>query len=131
MTEPVTLRNPVQVSDLVARFRPLTPQETTNAEAWLVDAWEEVLGKVPNLQARVASGQLRDGQIVRVVAAMVVRVLRNPEALKAWQVDGDSFTRDNLVASGLLFISDEEISLLAGTTTSKAGAFTIRPARQR
>ena len=110
--------NPVQISDLEERFRPLTDAEKINATALLSDAWERAQAKVPGLQARRDAGLLSDGLVTSVVAAMAVRVLRNPEALKAWIVDGDSFTRDNAVASGLLFITADEIALLSGVPLS-------------
>lgn len=110
--------NPVGVPDVVNRFRPLNDVETALTEHLLVDAWEELLapGKVPDLEARVASGLVRPGLVTRVVTAMVIRVLRNPEAIRQWQVDDATFTRDSLVSSGLLFVSDDEVGLLTGGT---------------
>lgn len=110
------MQNPTAVEDLVPRFRPLTAAEEVNAAAWLADAWEELRARVPSLEARYAAGLVTDGLIRRVVAAMVVRVLRNPDSLRSWTVDGDSFTRDQLVSAGLLFVSRDEIELLSGVS---------------
>lgn len=108
------MANPAIISDLEARFRPLDDAEKVNAQAWLDDAWEELLVRVPDLEARIADGRTSSGMARRVAAAMVVRVLRNPDAIRQWSVDDASFTRDHLVSSGLLFVSADEVALLTG-----------------
>lgn len=113
--------NPVVIEDLEERFRPLTDAEKTRAQALLDDAWEELVARVPTLQARRDAGTVSDGLVRRVVAAMAVRVLRNPEAIRQWSVDDASFTRDHLVSSGLLFVSAEEFGLLAGVPMAPVG----------
>lgn len=107
--------NPVIVDDVEERFRSLTDAEKRVAEALLDDAWEELSARVPMLADRRAGGLVTDGLVRRVVAAMVIRVLRNPEAIRQWSVDDASFTRDSVVSSGLLFVSDGEVALLTGT----------------
>lgn len=106
--------NPAIISDLEARFRPLTDAELPNAEALLDDAWEELQARIPDLMARRDAGTVSDGLVRRVVTAMVVRVLRNPDAIRQWGVDDATFTRDTLVSSGLLFVSADEVALLSG-----------------
>lgn len=106
--------NPAIISDLEARFRPLTDAELPNAEALLDDAWEELQARIPDLTARRDAGSVSDGLVRRVVTAMVVRVLRNPDAIRQWGVDDATFTRDTLVSSGLLFVSADEVALLSG-----------------
>ncbi len=106
--------NPTVVTDLEDRFRALTEGEKTIATALLVDAWEELLARVHDLEARMADGRVTEGLVRRVVAAMVIRVLRNPEAIRQWQVDDASFTRDTLVSAGLLYASADEVGLLTG-----------------
>jgi hypothetical protein len=113
--------NPVLIADLEARFRPLTVAEQAVAQALLDDAWAELLARIPDLEARVADGRVTDGLVVRVVSAMVIRVLRNPEAIRQWSVDDASFTRDNLVSSGLLYASAEEVGLLVGAPLGPVG----------
>jgi len=119
------VQNPTEITDLELRFRPLTEAEKTTAEAWLVDAWEELQARVPALQARYDAGLVTDGLIRRVVAAMVVRVLKNPDSLRSWTVDGDSFTRDSVVSAGLLFVSADEIELLNGVSQSTSQHFSF------
>lgn len=113
--------NPVVIEDLEERFRPLTELERVPAQAWLDDAWAELTARVPDLVARVADGRTTDALVRRVVSAMVVRVLRNPDAIRQWSVDDASFTRDSLVSSGLLYASAEEVGLLVGAPVVPAG----------
>lgn len=114
--------NPVQVADLPARlFRPLTPVEETGAAALLDDAWEELIVRVPNLEDRMATGEIRTGLVVRVVSAMVNRVLRNPDAIKQWTVDDASFLRDAAITAGALYATEDEVALLAGLPVAESG----------
>jgi hypothetical protein len=117
--------NPVQISDVEARFRSLADAEKATAEAWLDDAWAIIQLQVPGLPQRVTSGELPNDVVKAIVAAMVIRVLRNPEAIRSWTVDDASFTRDTALSAGLLYATPDELALLS---TSTSGAFTIRPA---
>jgi hypothetical protein len=120
--------NPVNLSDLEARFRSFSPEEEDGAQALSDDAWEELLARVPNLEQRLTAGTVSTGLVVRVVSAMVVRVLRNPDSIKTWSVDDASFGRDSLVSSGLLFATDDEIALLSGRASSaRRTAFSVAP----
>lgn len=104
--------SPTDVRDLEDRFRALTAAETTVARSLLVDAWEELLARVPDLEERLTDGRTTDGLVRRVMTAMVVRVLRNPEALRQWTIDDGTFVRDTALSSGLLYASPEEVGLL-------------------
>lgn len=128
MPNPVTVEDFVTVEDLQERFpRPFSDAQKAMAPALLLDAWEELQapGKVPDLEDRMTDGRVREGLVRRVVSAMVNRVLSNPEAVRQWQVDDASFTRDSMVSAGLLYASAEEIDLLGDPLP--ATAFTIRP----
>lgn len=113
--------NPTVIADLAARFRPLTEAEQAIAQTLLDDAWEELLVRVPDLQARLEDGRTSTALVVRVVASMVIRVLRNPEAIRQWSVDDASFTRDSLVSSGVLYASADEVGLLIGAPVTPIG----------
>jgi hypothetical protein len=69
---------------------------------------------VPELDQRVADGRLSVETVKAVVKAMVLRVLRNPDGLRQFTSDDASFTRDNAVSGGLLYLSPEERALLTG-----------------
>ena len=113
--------NPTQIIDLEARFRPLTDPEKANATAWLTDAWAIVLSSVPDLENRIAAGQPSEPLVRSVVTAMVIRVLRNPDAIRQWAVDDASFTRDTALSAGALYLSPDELGLLTGVPTGPVG----------
>ena len=93
----------------------------------LDDAWAILLAVVPDIDARVVAGTTSTNLVISVVSAMVLRVLRNPEGIRQWSVDDASFTRDNSLSAGGLFVSPEEVALLTGAASqAAAGAFTIR-----
>lgn len=102
--------NPTSTSDIAARWRPLTTQETTNADAFLADAWAMLLTRRPTLEADIAAGTVTDANVVRVVSAMVLRLLRNPDGKLSERIDDYSYTRDALVASGALHVTPDELA---------------------
>lgn len=105
--------NPVTIEDLEARWRPLSQAEQINAAAFLEDAWALVLTRRPNLEADIAAGTVSVGNVIRVVSAMVLRVLRNPEGKLQESIDDYSYRRDEVVSSGRLHITDDELDVLA------------------
>lgn len=118
--------NPVVIADLEARFRPLTDPEQSVAQALLDDAWAILLTRRPSLEQQITDGTVADASVRVVVAAMVLRVLRNPNGVKSWTVDDYSETRDNSLAAGALYVSDDELGLISPGGTGD-GAFSIRP----
>ena len=50
---------------------------------WLIDKAESVLVTIPGLSARITTGTVTAANLRFVVAAMVVRVLRNPEGKRS------------------------------------------------
>lgn len=104
------MANPVAISDLEARWRPLVDLEIANATAFLADAWAELLSRRPNLEADIAADTVSEANVIRVVSAMVLRVLRNPEGWDQESIDDWSGRRSSLVADGLLRITPEELS---------------------
>ena len=118
--------NPVIVADIEARWRPLTAAEETVAEAYLDDAWAVVLSQVPGIEARMAAGTLSLDLVVKVVAAMVLRIMRNPDGVRQWSVDDASFTRDQALSAGLLYLADSErTELMPRASSYGSGAYFI------
>jgi hypothetical protein len=115
--------NPATVSDIEARWRPLTAQETTNATAFLDDAWELLISRRPNLETHVADGDVSEANVVRVVAWMVRRVLMNPEAWEDEAIDDWRGRRNALVAAGILTVTPDE---LADVTPGRARRRSVR-----
>lgn len=113
--------NPVQVTDLEARFRPLAGQEQAAAADLLADAWEVLHAQVSGLEERIESQQLREGAVKAVIKAMVLRVLRNPDAIRQFTSDDASYVRDNAVSTGLLYATPEELSMLTGISADPVG----------
>lgn len=120
------MANPVIVSDLEERFRPLVGQEVTNAQGLLEDAWEYLLIKIPDLETRLTSGELRPGAVRFVMRETIIPVLRNPDGVQTWRVDDYSQTRDKSVSSGRVVVDPELVDLLRSGGGLGAGAFTIR-----
>lgn len=115
--------NPATVVDVEQRFRPLTPSETTVASTLLGDAWEMLLGRRPNLEADIASGSISEATVVRVLANMVVRVLRNPDGFLQESIDDYTYRRDAVMSTGLLHLTPDE---LADITPGRARNRSVR-----
>lgn len=120
--------NFVSVSDLEARFRPLSDDEKIVAQALLDDAWALATTEVPGLVA-ASEGYLPDtGIFIAVLSAMVLRVLRNPDGVRQWSVDDYSETRDSALSAGALYLSEDELSLLGRAVGAKPRrAFSVGP----
>lgn len=115
--------NPATIADIEARWRPLVGNETTNADAFLGDAWAELLSRRPNLEDDVEAGTVSNDNVIRVVATMALRVLRNPEGWAQESVDDWSGRRNDLVADGILRVTPDE---LAAVTPGRARRRSIR-----
>lgn len=112
------MANPVTVADIESRWRPLTPAEQDVADVLIGDAWEILLARVPLMQTRLSDGSLSEALVVATVAAMVLRVLRNPDGKRQESIDDYTWVRDNAVSAGLLYASADELAVL-----SPAGAY--------
>lgn len=119
------MANPAAVVDLEARWRPLTGQERTNAQTFLVDAWAYLTAELPTLDQRLTDGEVSDELVTAAVCAMVLRVLRNPDGKRQESIDDYAWTRDQAVSAGLLYATSDELARLSGGTT--AAAFSITP----
>jgi hypothetical protein len=117
------MANPATVDHIVERWRPLSAQEETNAEAFLEDAWAMLLDRRPTLEADLTATTVRERNVVRVVCTMVLRVLKNMDGWAEESVDDWRGKRHDLVASGELFVSPSE---LADVTPGRATRRSIR-----
>jgi len=109
----------VIVSDLEARWRPLTVAETVVATVMINDAMTLLTVRRPTLLADVTAGLVTQESVVFVVSAMVLRVLKNPESKRQESIDDYSWTRDTAVSSGALYVSDDELRLLTGVVIAR------------
>lgn len=124
------MSNPASVADVEARWRPLSAQEAQNAAAYLMDAWALLKSKISGLDAAAAADPDLAENVIRVEAQMVLRVLKNVDGVTTTTISVDDASRtvrrDGVVASGWLYVSDDELEELSPGATG-AGAFTIRP----
>ena len=102
--------NPATTADIEARYKPLNTQQTTNATAYLADAWALLTTRRPTLEADLDAGLVSEANVIRVVAAMVIRVMRNPDGKLSESIDDYKYTRSELLASGLLHVTGDELA---------------------
>ncbi len=121
--------NPTTTADVEARWRPLTSEQTLVATTLLDDAWNLLRFRVLSLEARLAAvpPTLDVGLVKAVMAAMVIRVLRNPDGYRQQSIEDYSHTRDEASSTGLLTVTDDELGLLGPSTGSDGGAYTVIP----
>lgn len=110
-------------ADVVGRWRPLTAAEEAQAEVLLDDASDLIRFRVPDVDARIAAGDLPATIAKQVAVAMVKRVMKNPNGLISEQIDDYSYRRADGGPNGELELTDDEESMLSG---QPVGAFTIR-----
>lgn len=104
------MANPATTVDVEARWRSLTVAEQVNAEAFLEDAWALLTARRPTLEADLVAGTVTEGNAIRVVVSMVLRVMRNPDGFRSEQIDDYSYTRDEMVAAGRLHVTADELA---------------------
>ncbi|MFI7608788.1 hypothetical protein ACIBTV_27260 [Micromonospora sp. NPDC049366] len=112
------------VGEVGELYGTMTPAQETLTAALLRRASEMLRGQFPDLAARVASGQLSADAPAMAVINMVLRVLRNPDGLRAETTGPFSRTYDTTVAAGLLVVSDSELALMT-PGTAEAGALPV------
>ena len=113
------MTNPIaDIARLESAFeRPLVEstelKERSAATQWLDDAWGIVQDEIPGVVRRLAlpeddPSHTRRDSVARVIVAMVIRVLRNPDARRQLGEDTYQETVDSAVSTGQLYISETE-----------------------
>lgn len=103
------------------------PATTAQVQTLIDDAEDVVLTEYPSTPDRIADGTLRQATVVRVVARMVLRVLKNPEGLRTVQESTGTFTGSHTYAGdkpGEVYLTDDDRRDLEGRK-SRGAAFTI------
>lgn len=118
---------PVAPADVVSRFRPLDPDEAAVVEQMIQDAQDILEEAAEALDLPVPSTERGQRTYRRLVSAMVIRVLRNPDGYLTETTDGYTYRRDSALSAGILYVSDDELEQLRPTTRRRRGAFTIVP----
>lgn len=127
--------NPATLADVTEGFeRPLSDLEDRAASRWLQEAWRILNRDVPGVSARLdflpdAEGYLAADDVVDVLAAMVRRVLRNPDGTRSWSDDTHQETIDAALSSGELYVSEREKARLAPAPVATGGMFSIELGR--
>jgi hypothetical protein len=122
------MTNPATTDDLESRWRPLSVQETTNAQTFLDDAWLMLRRRFPGLADDVLVDADLAAEAVRVMATAVLRVLKNPDGMRQESIDDYSWTRDQAVSAGLLYFADGEFdALYPDSSTTGAFSFSMLP----
>ncbi|HLP97659.1 MAG TPA: hypothetical protein VK149_04360 [Sideroxyarcus sp.] len=105
------------------------PADSDVVEALISDAEAIVLSEYPGIQARIDDASLAQAVVVMVVCRMVMRVLRNPEALTYWQQNTGPFGQGKNYGSGNadIWMSSEEVELLAPKRRGKAFSVDLAP----
>lgn len=126
----------VTVGDIQARWRPLDASEATVAETLIGDAETFLDNFRPTLAPLVPAG-VPQRIVTMLVANMVVRVLRNPDALTGQAVEDISQNFAGPAYDGRLYLTADELAMLdaaieaAGGTPTESGAGQVLPyARQ-
>lgn len=123
--------NPATTADIESRWRPLSTQETVNAQTFLADAWRMLKRDLTtsgiDIEAEIATDTDLEAEVVRVMATAVLRVMKNPDGKRQEAIDDYSWTRDQAVSAGLLYFTSDELGDLFPGTNTRGQAFTIDP----
>ena len=126
------MANPAVIADLTTRWRALNAQETINGQTFLDDAWgmlkRRFIAAGADLEELVTDDA--DGfadEVVRVIATAVLRVMKNADGKRKESVDDYSWERDESIAAGVLYFSEDEMNDLLPGAPAKGRAYMIDP----
>lgn len=118
------------IGDITGQFGQLTPAQEGIASFLIRAASAMIRHAYPYVDVQLHAGRLNPDLVALAVANMVLRVLRNPNGLKAETVGPFSRTYDTGTAAGLLTITAGDASILTPApvtaTTGLGGIGTIR-----
>ena len=107
-----------------------TEAQTAQAQAFLDDVEEQILERIPDLEARIAAGTVKESAVKRVERRAVRRVMLNPDGKDNERIDDYSYGLNDSVAESEVFITDEEWGWLI-PMVSPGEAFSIKTAGTR
>lgn len=90
-----------------------------------------LLALVPSLPRRVTAGTLDEQTVKGVIEDMVLRVVKNPRALRQLGIDDFQATIDTAVSSGALYLTPDERLLLSPKRRRAIGSVQIGVPRWR
>lgn len=122
------MTSPVSTTAIETRWRPLTEAEAIVAATLLDDAWSLLLRRDSSIDTRWTDDTLDHQLVAQVLAAMVIRVMRNPDQHRSRQETvgpfGQSFTLSQGDDENRLIVTVEELEMLAAPAAA-GGAFSI------
>lgn len=127
--------NPANVEHVKGQFeRPLTADEDRVVPAWLDIAWARFKKAIPGVAARTAlastdASYIDEQEVASVLAEMVIRRLRNPDALRTWNDDTYGQTIDSELSSGRIYVTEEERAQFALPGSGIQGMYSIQLSR--
>lgn len=116
-----------EISDLEARWRPLTSEEEAVASVLLADATQMIRDRWPSIDADLAAGTRSIDTLIPIVCAMVKTAMQNPgnEGVESSTVQTGPFSDSRKYANpnGNLYLTGQMIQTLDGfnTRTAKVG----------
>lgn len=126
------MANPAVIGDVIARWRPLSTNETTVGTTLLGDAYgmlqRRFLAREADLDELLTADA--DGfvyAVKRVLANAVIRVLKNPDAKLEEQIDDYKYKRAEILRDGLLYFTDDELDELLPGSGVKGRAYSLDP----
>lgn len=94
-------------------------------QALIDKAATRLASRLPSLQRRIDAGTLDIEVVQGVVEDMVLRVMRNPRALRSIGLDDFQETVDTSTSTGLLYVSADELALLRPARTRRVGSIRL------
>lgn len=125
MTSPSSGALLASPQDVANRWRPLTDPEINVTYALLEEATALLAMASPGVRERAAASLDAATAIRSVVVSMVLRVLKNPDAIRQFAIDDYSQTRDQVASSGLLYATPEELAYVQPAQVGLAGMYVV------
>lgn len=95
------------------------------------DTEDTIESAVPGVLLRVKNGELPPGRLQKIVARVIIRVLRNPEGIRSVQESTGPFSGSTTFGGddpGEAYLTDKDIRELTGVR-AKGKAFTVPTVR--
>lgn len=120
----MTYANLKDVSDRLGK--PIVDsQAVAQVTAWLSDAENIILSRIPDLAQKVEDGIVLADVVKAVEANAVIRKIRNPDGKQNERIDDYSYGLNAEAARGEVYLTDEEWAILTPSTSNEA--FSIIP----
>lgn len=105
------------------------PLDDSQITIQIGDAEDLIERQFPDVPGRLASGSLPRRRITRVIARMIIRLMKNPESVRTIQQSGQSYSGSITLAGdhpGELYLTEDDKRDLIGAR-SGGRAFAISP----